>query len=217
MNDIGTCELFWGPDMGSMVVQAVLEELQLPYTMTQVNFGAMEHKTAEFALLNPLSKVPALRLPDGTVMTESAAMVIYLCDLHPESGLLPDPANPSRAIALRWLMFLATDVYSAAYRVYRPDFVTIDVAETKGIAQQARDEFDTCCRIIEEDILLPGPYILGDTFSAVDLYLAMVLQWHHDRDGIRARQANVKQFEDVIFQRQSLITAFTKHQTASFS
>ena len=69
-------------------------------TLRQVNFGHGEHRNPEYLAVNPVGKIPALRLPDGSVMTESAAILLYLCELAPgkivpgggQSGLASGPA-----------------------------------------------------------------------------------------------------------------------------
>ena len=82
--------------MGSAAVQAALICADLPHQLVQVNFGNSEHKTAECSAINPAGKIPALRLPDGTVLSESGAMMVYLSDLVPERGLqLPSARDGS--------------------------------------------------------------------------------------------------------------------------
>ena len=75
-----TYTLYWAPDTGAFVVEAVLEELALPYELVPVDTKRGEHRRPEYLALNPMAQVPVLRLPDGTHLTETAAMVLHLCD-----------------------------------------------------------------------------------------------------------------------------------------
>ena len=168
--------LYWSADSGAFVVQAVLEELGQPYRCQVVNTARGEHRTPEFLALNPMAQVPVLRLPDGTILTESAAMVVHLCDAHPEAGLLPEPGAAARAQAYRWLFWLATGLYESDLRYYYPDRYTADPGSVEAVQEAALDRMDRLLEIAEG--LLPGPYALGDRFSAVDLYLFMLVQWH---------------------------------------
>src|SRR5688500_5618965 len=79
---ISMYELYGRKGAGSMAVEAVLEECALPYNLSEVKRDASRMPPAEYYAVNPLGQVPALKLPDGTVMTESAAIVLYLADEH---------------------------------------------------------------------------------------------------------------------------------------
>ncbi len=204
--------LFWGPDMGSVAPQAVLEELGLAYDMVQVNFGAGEHKNPDYQAVNPLGKVPALQLPDGSILTESAAIVLYLCDLVPAAGLLPAPDHPDRARALRWLLFLASDVYGCSVRIYAPDDFCSDAAHADSVVRAASAAFDRYSRLIEAEALQPGPFVLGERFSAVDIYLAMVMRWHPDREALLAEAPRLSALDDLVLARPAVRKAFEDHQ-----
>ena len=204
--------LFWGPDMGSVTPHAVLEELDLPYEMVQVNFGAGEHKNPDYRAINPLGKVPALQLPDGSIMTESAAMLLYLCDLVPAAGLLPAPDHPDRARALRWLLFLASDVYGAGVRIYSPRDFCSDPAHSDSVVQAASTAFDRYSRLIEVEALEPGPFVLGERFSAVDIYLTMVMRWHPDRESLLDAAPRLRALDDLVLARPAVRKAFEDHQ-----
>ncbi|MDP4823939.1 MAG: glutathione S-transferase N-terminal domain-containing protein, partial [Aestuariivirgaceae bacterium] len=90
--------LYGRPATGSAAVEALLEELGLPYRLENVSKGPDGQPSPAFlATINPLGQVPALKLPDGTVITESAAIMIYLADLVPGANLAPLPTHPARA------------------------------------------------------------------------------------------------------------------------
>ena len=79
--------LYWAPDTGSMAPQVILEEVGADYELVLLNYDAHEETEADFLALNPRGQIPALVLPDGTIITESAAMVLHIADAHPEANL----------------------------------------------------------------------------------------------------------------------------------
>lgn len=179
-------ELYWSADTGAFAVQAVLEELGQPYRRIVVDTAQGCHLAPGYAQLNPMRQIPTLRLPDRTVITESAAMVLHLCDAHPEGGLLPEPGTSARAAAYRWLFWLATGLYESDLRYYYPERYTADPAAAPAVKQAALERMDRLAALAA-DLLEPGPYALGERFSAVDIYLFMLVLWHPARSGLFER------------------------------
>jgi glutathione S-transferase/GST-like protein len=179
-------EIYWAPSTGAFAVQVVLEELGLPYEAILVDTEAGEQRSPTYLALNPMAQVPTLRLPDGTVLTESGAMVLHLCDTRPEAGLLPEPGTPARAAAYRWLFWLAGEHYGADLRWYYPDRYTADPAGVEGVKAAALARTDQLFGMAEAQ-LGDGPYALGDRFSAIDPYLFMLLLWHPGRQEVLGR------------------------------
>ena len=177
--------LFWSVDTGAFGVQAVLEELGAPYRCQVVDTSQGQHRTPEYLAVNPMAQVPALQLPDGAVLTESAAMVLHLCDARPEAGLLPTVGSSERATAYRWLFWLATNFYEADLRFYYPERYTSTTEGAEGVKQAAMAQMDRMATMAEA-LLARGPYVLGERFSAVDIYLFMLLLWHPARTEILA-------------------------------
>ena len=103
--------LYWRAGTAAFAPQALLEEIGAPYEKVHIKETDAAQTSEAFRAVNPLGQVPALVLPDGTVMTESAAMTIYLADLNPELGLAPAPDDPARAVYLRWMVFMAAKLY----------------------------------------------------------------------------------------------------------
>jgi GST-like protein len=109
-------KLYGRPGSGSLAVQMALEEIGAPYERIWVSTGAAD--VAQFRETNPTGRVPALMLPDGTVMFESAAMLIHLALAHPKSALAPQPGTNRHAAFLQWMVFLSANVYESVLRVY---------------------------------------------------------------------------------------------------
>jgi GST-like protein len=91
--------------------EAALAEAAADYSFERVSLEKNEQKKPEFLAINPSGKMPALRLPDGTIVTESLAILLTIADRFPASPLLPRPESAARANAFRWLAFMAGEIY----------------------------------------------------------------------------------------------------------
>lgn len=174
--------LFWAPNTGAFAPHATLEEVGANYELKLVDARKGEHRTPEYLNINPRGQVPALRLPEGSVMSESAAMVLHIADAHPAAGLLPPPGDAARAQAYRWLFYAVANIYEPELRYHYTDRYT-EIADgcdaVRGAAgRQIRESF-----ALIEEALDPGPYLLGERYSVVDLYLLMLAGWASPADG----------------------------------
>ena len=205
--------LYWSADSGAFAVQAVLEELGQPYRREVMSTAAGDHRTPAFLAVNPMAQIPALRLPDGTIVTESGAMVAHLCDAHPEAGLLPEPGTSGRAEAYRWLFWLATGLYESDLRYYYPDRYTADPAGAEAVKAAALARMDHLLAIAET-LIGAGPYALGERFSAVDLYLFMLVLWHPDPVAARERHPRLGELVRRVRQRPAVERIWWQHHPA---
>lgn len=202
--------LYWSADTGAFAVQAVLEELGVPYRREVVDTTTGRHRTPDYLAVNPMGQVPALRLPDGVVITESAAMLQHLADAHPGSALLPVPGSSVRATADRWLFWLATTFYEADLRWYYPDRYTSEPSGAGGVKQAAVEQMDRVL-VIAESLLSPGPYVLGPQCSAVDIYLFMLVLWHPARAEVHTRHARLGALMRLVRRRPAIERIWAQH------
>lgn len=165
-------KLYYSPGACSLADHIVLEWIGQPYEAIKV--GREERKTPEFLAINPAGAVPALE-HDGWVLTQNAAILNYLADLHPQSGLGGDGSAKSRAEVNKWLAFANSDVHPAFYPMfgstaYLEDAATID--KTKDAARaKVRMLFQRA------DAHLQGRDWLADTRSIADPYLYVTYRW----------------------------------------
>ena len=197
-------KLYWDVGTGAFVVQALLEEAGARYERIAVSLDGEEQRAADYLAVNPMAQIPTLILPDGTVMTESAAIVLHLADAHPEAGLAPRPGTPARARFDRWLLVMATNLYETCLRVYDPDRYTADPAGEAAVSAAARAQFDRGFDLLEREVLEPGPHVLGEAFSALDPYLAMLAWWHKDLPALLARSPRVARICESVRQRPAI-------------
>ena len=158
--------LFHVPRTRSSGVLALLEELGAPYTLKVL--AKDENLSAEYKLVNPLGKVPALRDGDALV-TEQVAIFIHLADLFPAAGLAPAVTDPMRGPYLRWMVF-----YAAAFEP-----ALVDKARGHDPGRREMSPYGSYDDVIDtlSTALEPGPYLLGSTVSAADILWGAALGW----------------------------------------
>ncbi|MDE2445193.1 MAG: glutathione S-transferase family protein [Alphaproteobacteria bacterium] len=186
---------------GSAVVEAVLEECNIAHNRVEIPRHGADFEA--YLMVNPRGEVPSLRLSDHSLMTESAAMVIYLSDLYPQSKLAPPIAAPERPQYLRWMLYFASSVYLANLRFYYPARHSIDPAAEVGIKAKSIVDLDRDFTIFA-NALGQSSYILGEIFSAVDIYAAMLVSWAPDIEAIFARHPNMRAYYARVTTRPSV-------------
>jgi glutathione S-transferase len=147
----------------------MLEEAGAPYEMKLLNFEKQEHKSPQYLEVNPMGKIPAI-VHRGTVVTESAAICTYLADAFPAAGLAPKLDDPKRGEYLRWMFFGAGCVEGAIV-----DRLFARPAPSRPGALGYGNYDDTINTL--EKAITPGPFILGDQFSAADVYTGSAIGW----------------------------------------
>ena len=161
---------------GSVAVEAPLKLLGVPYELVDAPAELSEAFDATIEVVNPMKQVPALVLPSGEVMTESAAMLIGLADLHPQARMAPTPTDPKRAQYLRWMVYIPAAIYSIYWVRDVPSRLAADPEAEKVIMQRTAERIADCWRMMDEQVT-PGRYILGDELSVLDIYVAVVSRW----------------------------------------
>jgi glutathione S-transferase/GST-like protein len=169
--------LYWAPNTGAFAPDVVLTLTGAPFERQRVDYDSKEHRGEAYRRLNPLGQIPVLQLPDGAVITESAAMVQHLVEAFPEAELAPPAGSAARAAFHRWLVFLAVNVYGATLRYYYAERYTSDPAGAEGVRQAAARDLDSFYGILER-ALDAGPFLTGQTFGAADIYLMMLVDWY---------------------------------------
>ena len=178
--ETGSLRLIGNPGCGSAIVEAALALSGLPYETEMLEIWQPGPERDRLFQLNPLGQVPVLILPDGGVMTESAAMVLHVIDLAPDAGLAPGPTDPTRPAFLRWLIFLVATIYPTFTYGDDPSRY-VNETEAQGELRAVTDaECQRAWRQIETSIA--GPWMLGRTRSALDLFVWVMSHWRPGRE-----------------------------------
>jgi glutathione S-transferase len=157
---------------GSAAVEAALAEAGASYEVVSTSTKQKAHLTEEYRAINPRQQVPALQLPDGSVMTEGSAMLLHLADAHPQSGLAPEPGTSARAQHDRWLIFMAVNVYEGELRHFYPERYADNPA---SVVERALAYLDRHYAILEDAIR--GPYFFGEHLTMLDIYIWCMATW----------------------------------------
>src|SRR6267142_248192 len=169
-----TYKLYGRANAGSLAPQIVLEEIGAPYEMIWVSKAPAD--VAVLRQVNPTGKIPALVLPDGTPVFESAAILIHLTQAHPAANLAPPAGSTAHARFLQWMLFLSSSVYESCLRTYYPErYSTRGPAAAAGVKQQAVADYARHLELIHSAL---SPYVLGENLSAADSYLYMLAAWY---------------------------------------
>ncbi len=202
-------KLYTSPGSGGFAVHAVLEEAGAKYRVVPIDTKKGDHRSAKFLKMNPAGQVPVLELPNGHVMTESAAMLIYLCDRY---GLLaPAPGSPKRPDFLRWLVFMAVNTYSADLRYFYPDRYTTDPTGIEGVKGAGLVELDRNLALLDK-VIGKNKFLLGPRMTAADIYLAMLAFWHPELEQAFRRMPNVARVAKAVAQNKTIAKINAFHQ-----
>lgn len=163
-------KLYWAPHTRSLRALWVLEECGAPYERVRLDLSKGEQKSADYRAINPMAKVPALT--DGPVsVAESGAICAYVAEACPDAGLAPPVGDPARGRYLQWLFFSPGCIEPA----YLTKYANVEVRpETAGFG-----EFDRVFDVLEAAVL-PGPWLLGDRFSAADVLIGADIHFGMD-------------------------------------
>lgn len=204
-------KLYARPGAGSAAIEALLALLGVAHEIIAVPKNPDKTAPQWFLAINPRGQVPALRLPDNSIMTESAAMAIHLADAHPEAGLAPAPGTAARAQYLRWIVYMAANAYDSDLRMYYPERYSTDPGHASAIKARAvvdlASDFDIFAAQMGD-----GPFILGSAMSAADIYAAMLLSWSNDVPGLFAKHAKLKRLYEAVAADAKVRTVWDRNE-----
>ena len=168
---------------GSASIQVALGIIDAPFRIVETASWDTNDAFVELLKINPLGQIPTLVLEDGSVLTESAAILIHLGSAHPESALLPRDASP-RAQAIRGLVFIAANCYSAISIIDYPERWCANADTDDAVKDRIRA--GTRARLHKHwemfaDLFPARPYLGGTELGALDLFAAVVSKWSGSR------------------------------------
>ncbi len=165
--------VFGAVGSGSVPVEATLTLLKIPYEVIEAVTWQDEAARKRVEAVNPMRQVPALVLPSGEIMTESAAILIYLADAHPRAWLAPGIGHPNRASFLRWMTYVSAEIYALFWIKGDAMRIAASKDDAPRVIDRVHDRIAHCWSQMDRQIN-PGRYILGDDLSVLDLYVTVV-------------------------------------------
>lgn len=170
-------KLYGTPPTRALRVIWLLNELGLEYEMLPVDVLQGENKQQDFLTLNPAGKVPVL--VDGSlVVTESAAIQLYLADKNPQAGFIPE-AVEDRAQMYRWIFFLVTEIEQPLWRIARHTFLYPEEKRLPQDVDLARQECVEMVAVLERH-MEKREFMVGERLSVADFNAAYTLDWANE-------------------------------------
>jgi glutathione S-transferase len=170
-----TYTIFGDLGSGAFSAEAALAAAGAPYELEIVSLDRNEQREPAFLAVNPSGKVPALRLPEGEIVTESAAILLTVADHFPNAKLLPPQGTSARAQAYRWLAFMASEIYPMVEVSDYPERFAPEGDEAERLRERVRRRIHERLLIVERNA--SGPWLLVTGFSILDIYAAMFTRW----------------------------------------
>ena len=197
-------KLYWSEGTASFGPQAVLEEAGLEHEIIAIDIASGENREPDYLAISPLGKVPALILPDGQVLYESAAIMVYLAEQHKVDDLVPPAGHPSRGLFYRSLFYLANTVQNDYKRFYYPERFSVDPEDAPKIKARSVEHLIASWRPVDEHLAEQGPYHLGHRFSLVDIYMLMLATWFEPMEELLETFPAVRQCFELVHQRPAV-------------
>lgn len=167
--------LYYYPGNANLLPHMILREAGASFELRFVDQPNRAQKSPEYLKLNPNGRIPVL-VDGDLVLFETAAIALHLCDKFPEAGLAPTLGTPERAAFYKWMMHL-TNTPQAEYRAwFYPHEHTVDEGAVEGVKQKAGERLNAMFDVISAQ-LGDKTWLLGDNFSAADLFLLMLIRW----------------------------------------
>lgn len=207
----GRYTLYGRRGSGSMAVEAALGECGAPFDLIEVPADPTPEQDAAFRAINPRGQVPVLLHPDGTVITESPAILSHLADSFPDARLIPPPGSSARAFHDRWLAFFQANVYEGFLREYYPDRYIADPAQAGSVKAAATAYVGQHFQIFDAVLTDDGPFLLGQRFQIIDLYVWMLCHWT-DRRWLADRCPRVMRLFAAAEARPALAAVSARHR-----
>ncbi len=163
-------KLYYSPGACSLSTHIVALEAGIPLSLERVDIRAKTTETgADFLSITAKGYVPALQFDDGEVLTEGVAIMQYLADLKPESGLAPSNGTLPRYRLQEWLTYINSELHKSYSPLFNPAISDENRAER---AEYLRQRY----RLVEAQ-LAGQAYLLGEQFTVADAYLFVVTNW----------------------------------------
>ncbi len=193
-------KLYYAPGACSLASHIALHESGLPFEIDKLNVPNKTTASGEdFMHINPKGYVPAIKLDDGSILTEGAVILQYIADQNPASGLAPKAGSMERYRLQEWLNFIATEIHKS----YSPLF---NKAASEDVKTNARNLLAKRLAYVEMR-LADQPYLMGASFTVADAYLFVVLGWSDHAGFDLAPFPKVKDYVARIAVRPAVLAA----------
>jgi glutathione S-transferase len=183
--------LFYADRSAAMGARVILEEVGETYELIETEIGAGMPRAPELLAVNPNGWVPVLVWEHGAIY-ECGAIVTFLCDRYPEFRLAPAADDTDRGVFLQWLFFFSSSLQTAYQMTYHTDRFCESTADHDSVQHRSARRLHELWQVVN-DAIGDGNWMLGDRFSAADIYLFMLTTWLSDEHG----HPSIEEFPNV--------------------
>lgn len=201
-------KLFYAADSAAMGIRVIFEELGVPYELIPTTIAIEKPCPPEQLAINPNGWIPVLIWDEGS-MYECAAITMFLCDRHPQTKLAPTINDPARPLYLQTLVYFSNSIQNAFQLSYYPDRFADSPADEPSAQRRGNRRLRETWKVIDDQIG-NKEWMLGEQFSAADIYLFMLTTWLQAERGHPAINEfpNVKRIADKVKQRPSIQSVY---------
>ncbi len=204
--------LYENPGWGSAIVELQLAFYGVPYELVPAgNVYQDEAARQSLGQVNPAIQVPTLVLPDGEVMTESAAITLLLADLAQSDALVPKAGAAKRAGYLRWQIFLVAAVYASFLYADSPERFVPGAGGAAFETAVIEHRKALWLMMEAEAARRGGPFFLGARMTAIDFYLACMVRWRPREDWFKAEAPNLWRAAEAVWSLPQVAAAYKRN------
>ena len=191
-----TMTLYGEPGWGSVLIEAQFAWYGMSYAFEPVGnvFEDLDAR-AKLEKINPLGQVPTLVLADSSVMTESAAITLWLSEQTGSNELVPEPGSAERARFLRWLIFFTSNIYPTYTYADMPSRFVSQADAREGFAEAVGEYAKTLYAQLNGEAA--APWFLGARFSALDIYICTLTHWRPGRRWYEEHTPRLRKIADA--------------------
>ncbi len=199
-------KLFYYPSTASLAPHILLEEIGCKFELVLVDREARAHKSPEYLKLNPAGLIPAFA--DGeTVLSETAAILLHLADMHPDAKLIPPIQTAERAQCCRWLIYMTNTLQAMLIHYFYPD--RIGGGHADAVKTNATNLIMPMIDILETQLSKSGgPFLLGAQYTIADIFLFMMCRWTRGMPDPARSRPYLAAFLAMMMQRPAVQRAF---------
>jgi len=193
-------KLYYSPGACSLASHIALYETGLPFEIDRlIKTTKMTVGGEDFMQINPKGYVPTIKLDDGSILTEGAAVLQYIADQKPDSGLAPKAGTIERYRLQEWLTFISSELHKSFSPMFNKD-------TTEEVKTNVRNLLTKRFGYVETQ-LANKPYLMGDHFTVADAYLFVVANWSNHASFDLSPFPRIKEYQARIAARPAVQAA----------
>ena len=201
--------LYAATGTGSVAPQALLAHLGVEHQIQWIDYDNEEHHADDYLKINPRGQLPALQLEDGTVVTESLAIVLLIAERY-GSGFMPATGSVEHALTYRWMAFAATNLYEGLLRILYPHSYTTS-PDPEPVKESADIYLHNAFSILEYEVG-DDDCLVGNTTGVADIYVAMLMTWYPEPENLRETYPGLSRVFDSAMALPSVKTVFQENE-----